>query len=174
VRFFPSDDGLPDDECWLLIARNVLTGEVKYFLSNAPKDTPAEVLLHVAFSRWHVERLFEDAKGQLGMDQFEVRGYVAVMRHLILTMASLLFLVEQAQHNSAWTICQVRLAVEVQLDEAITERERTRRLEKAWHIIQYRQERNELAERSHRRRRLRQLRDRGILISRLRKCFHVF
>jgi len=97
VRFFPAHDGVPDDECWLIIARNVLTGEVKYFFSNASKDTPVEVLLHIAFSRWHIERLFQDAKGQLGMDQFEVRGYVAVMRHLILTMVSLLFLVEQTQ-----------------------------------------------------------------------------
>ena len=97
VRFHPSEDGLPGEECWLIVARNVLTGEMKYFLSNAPEDTPAEVLLHVAFSRWHIERVFEQAKGQVGLDHFEVRHYLPLMRHLILSMVSLLFLVQETQ-----------------------------------------------------------------------------
>lgn len=97
VRFFPSHDGRPGGERRLLIARNVVTREVKYLLSNAPADTPVEVLVHVAFSRWRIERLFQDAKGRLGMDEFEARKYVAVVRHLILTMVSLLFLVEQTR-----------------------------------------------------------------------------
>jgi len=95
VRFFPSEQMLPQDACWLIVARNVLTGEMKYFLSNAPEDTCAEVLLHVAFSRWHIERLFQDGKGQIGLDHFEVRHYLPLMRHLILSMVSLLFLVEE-------------------------------------------------------------------------------
>jgi SRSO17 transposase len=97
MRFFPRDDGLPDEECWLIIARNVLDGEMKYFLSNAPKGTPVEVMLHVAFARSAIERLFEDSKGEVGLDHFEVRRYKAVMRHLILSMVSMLFLAEQTQ-----------------------------------------------------------------------------
>jgi SRSO17 transposase len=97
VRFFPWADGLPGEEVWLLVARNVLDGEVKYFLSNAPKDTPAEVLLHVAFSRVHVELLFKESKGQVGLDHFEVQHYRPLMRHLILAMVSQLFLAEQTE-----------------------------------------------------------------------------
>ena len=97
LRFFPRDNGLPGHECWLIIARNVLDTEVKYFLSNAPADTPVEVLLHVAFSRWHIERVFEDGKGEVGLDHFEVRRYLPVMRHLVLSMVSFLFLMEQTQ-----------------------------------------------------------------------------
>ena len=97
TRFFPWKDDLPGGECWLIIARNVLDGEVKYFLSNAPEDTAAEVMLHIAFSRSGIERLFEESKGQVGLDHFEVRRYTAVMRHLILSMVSLLFLAEQVQ-----------------------------------------------------------------------------
>ena len=96
TRFFPWQDNLPGQECLLIIARNVLTGEVKYFLSNAPADTPMTALLHVAFSRWHIERLFQDAKGEIGLDHFEVRHYRPLMRHLILSMVSLLFLVKEA------------------------------------------------------------------------------
>jgi hypothetical protein len=77
------------------VARNVLTGETKYFLSNAPTETPAEVLLHVAFSRWRIERVFEDGKGHVGLDHFEVRHYLALMRHLILSTVSFLFLMQQ-------------------------------------------------------------------------------
>jgi hypothetical protein len=96
TRFFPSEDGLPAEEGWLIIARNVLTGEIKYFLSNASADTPVALLLHVAFSRWHIERVFEDAKGEIGMDHFEVRGHLPLTRHLILCMVSFLFLAEEA------------------------------------------------------------------------------
>jgi len=95
TRFYPCEDGLPGDEQWLLIARNVLTGEVKYFLSNAPKETPVVALVQVAFARWHIERVFEDAKGQVGLDHFEVRHYQPIMRHLILSMVSLLFLMRE-------------------------------------------------------------------------------
>ena len=97
IRFFPWDDDLPGEEGWLLVVRNVLDGEVKYFLSNAPADTPPEVLLHVAFSRWHVERLFEDSKGEIGLDHFEVRQFLPLKRHLILSFVSLLFLEEQTE-----------------------------------------------------------------------------
>lgn len=95
VRFIPGPNGIPRDECWLLVARHVLTGETKYFLSNAPDDTMPEVLLHVAFSRWHIERLFEDGKSHVGLDHFEVRNYRPLVRHLVLSMLSLLFLVQQ-------------------------------------------------------------------------------
>ena len=98
TRFFPWRKGsLPGDEVWLVVARNVLDGEVKYFLSNAPADTPMEVLLHVAFSRDPIEKLFKESKGEVGLDHFEVRRYRAVKRHLVLSMVSLLFLAEQTE-----------------------------------------------------------------------------
>lgn len=76
----------------LIVARNVLTGEIKHFVSNAPRTVPLERLLAVAFSRWTVERCFQDAKGELGFSHFEVRNYRSLMRHMILTAASFLFL----------------------------------------------------------------------------------
>lgn len=65
---------------------------IKYFVSNAPMSVPLEKLLKVAFTRWAVERGFEDAKGELGLSHFEVRNYTSLMRHLILTAVSFLFL----------------------------------------------------------------------------------
>lgn len=96
-RFFPWKEDLPGEACWLIVARNVLEKETKYFLSNASEDTPVEKMLSIAFSRSHIERCFEDAKGEIGMDHFEVRSYLALKRHLILSMVSLLFLTEQSE-----------------------------------------------------------------------------
>ena len=86
---------LPLGPYHLVVARSVLNpDEVKYFLSNGPMDTPLEVLLLVAFSRWRIERMFEDSKTELGMDHFEVRKYISIQRHLVLTAVSHLFLAE--------------------------------------------------------------------------------
>jgi SRSO17 transposase len=76
----------------LVVARNMLTGEIKRLVSNAPPSVPLSELLPVAFSRWAVERCFEDAKGELGFSHFEVRTYRSLMRHMILTAVSFLFL----------------------------------------------------------------------------------
>ena len=88
-------DGLPTAPHHLLVAFNVLEPDkIKYFISNAPEHTSVETLLLVAFSRWKIERMFEDGKGQLGMDHFEVRRYLSIRRHLILSCVSYLFLAE--------------------------------------------------------------------------------
>lgn len=98
VRFYLKRDGLPTRPHWLIVARNVEhPDKVKYFVSNAPEGTPLETLLHVAFSRWHVERCFEDEKGQLGLGHFEVRNYRSLRRHLTLTAVSYLFLAKVHQ-----------------------------------------------------------------------------
>ena len=81
----------------LVIAREVLTGEVKYFLSNAPREVPLGEVLHVAFSRWHIERIFQDGKGEVGLDHFEVRNYKSLIRHLILSMLSFYFLADRTK-----------------------------------------------------------------------------
>ena len=83
---------LPSTERWLIVARNPLSGETKYFISNAAGGVPLEQLLTVAFGRWHIERCFQDQKGELGLDHFECRRYVAVQRHLLITAISHLFL----------------------------------------------------------------------------------
>lgn len=97
TRFYHWENGLPSKACRLMIARNVLTDEIKYFLSNAARNAPLEVLLQVAFSRWHIERLFQDGKGQVGLGHFEMRRYRPLIRHLILSMVSFLFLAKQTQ-----------------------------------------------------------------------------
>lgn len=80
---------------WLIVARNVATEEVKYFVSNAPPATPLEKLLRVAFRRWNVEHTFRVSKTEIGFGHFEGRNYVALMRHLILCLLVMGFVAEQ-------------------------------------------------------------------------------
>jgi SRSO17 transposase len=89
------DNGLPGTRLHLIIARNVLDPEeVKFFVSNASPQTGVGTLLLVAFSRWRVERCFEDHKSEIGLDQYEGRRYLGLKRHLILSAVSYLFLAE--------------------------------------------------------------------------------
>jgi SRSO17 transposase len=101
IAFWIKDErGLPAGPYHLLICRNALDRtEVKFFLSNAPTDTPVTELLLVAFNRWRIERMFEDSKGELGLDHFEVRRYGSLCRHLLLTCVSHLFLAEFRQRQ---------------------------------------------------------------------------
>jgi SRSO17 transposase len=94
VLFFPKDEnGLPGAAQHLIIARNVLDpSAIKFFISNAPANTSVGTLLKVAFSRWRIERCFEDQKSDIGLDQYEGRRYLGLKRHLILSSVSYLFL----------------------------------------------------------------------------------
>jgi SRSO17 transposase len=94
LRFHPvGADGLPGDPLHLVAARDVLHPDVvKFFVGDAPPGTPVRVMLLVAFSRWRVERCFEDQKSEVGLDQYEGRRYRGLKRHLILSCISYLFL----------------------------------------------------------------------------------
>jgi SRSO17 transposase len=92
------ENGLPGARLHLIIARNVLDrAEVKFFVSNASPQTGIGPLLLVAFSRWRVERCFEDSKSEIGLDQYEGRRYLGLKRHLILSAVSYLFLARVRQ-----------------------------------------------------------------------------
>ena len=89
-------DGRPTDRTyWLIVARNVDTGETKYFASNAPPHTKLATLLKVAFCRWGVEHAFRLAKTEIGFGHFEGRSWKGLLRHMILCQAVMLFVAEQ-------------------------------------------------------------------------------
>lgn len=90
--FWLRREGLPTAEHRLVVARNALTAEIKYFVTNAPPSVRIEEILSVAFTRWTVERCFEDAKTELGLSHFEVRNWTSLTRHLLVTSVGLLAL----------------------------------------------------------------------------------
>ena len=76
---------------WLIWARNVATGEEKYFLSNAPANAKLQTLVRVAFRRWNVEHTFRVGKSELGFTHYEGRNYTGLMRHQTLCLLMLTF-----------------------------------------------------------------------------------
>jgi SRSO17 transposase len=76
---------------WLIWARNVATGEEKYFQSNAPANAKLETLVRVAFRRWNVEHAFRVGKSELGFSHYEGRSYTGLMRHQTLCLLMLTF-----------------------------------------------------------------------------------
>jgi SRSO17 transposase len=97
LLYVKDEDRLPTQRYHLLVCHNPLTGETKYFLSNARPQTPVKTLLTVAFSRWPIERCFEDHKSELGLMHWEGRQWIGLKRHLILTAVSYLFLATACQ-----------------------------------------------------------------------------
>jgi SRSO17 transposase len=94
VRITVKDEkGLPGMWLHLVVARNVFDPtEIKFFLGHAPPETSVQTLLLVGFSRWRIERCFEDQKQEVGLDQWEGRHWLGLKRHLILTSVSYLFM----------------------------------------------------------------------------------
>ena len=82
---------------WLIVARNVKTGEIKYFVSNAPASVTLKAMMTVAFARWHVEQWFERAKQEAGFGAFEVRKYTSLIRHWLCSRMVMYFLAAQTQ-----------------------------------------------------------------------------
>lgn len=78
---------------WLLIRRSVSEpGEYAYYRVYAPVTTTLEAMARVAATRWVIEEGFERAKGEVGLDQYEVRGWEAWHRHITLALLAHAFL----------------------------------------------------------------------------------
>jgi SRSO17 transposase len=90
LRVIAMREGLPAPAVWLVLRRNLVTGELKTYLCNAPADTPLATLVRLSGMRWPIETCFEDGTQYLGMGDYEVRGW---HRHMTLCILAHFFLV---------------------------------------------------------------------------------
>ena len=75
---------------WVLIRRSTSDpDDVAYFACGGPPGTTLDELVRVAGARWAVEDLFELAKGDCGLDEYEVRSWVGWHRHVTLSLFAL-------------------------------------------------------------------------------------
>jgi hypothetical protein len=175
--------GLPSRRQCLLVARNVLTGEVKYFVSNrvpGERGISMRWLLRVAFGRWSVEDCFRQAKEELGLDHYEVRGWRCVHRHFYLTQLSHLFCARLRQEFDEPTVRsdsleslsmeEVRRAVNVWLQATTTPSRQTERLQKELDRQQYYEKRRAQSQRSHTKTRTARLEELGIDAESIKNC----
>ena len=75
---------------WLLIRRSVSDPtEVAYFACGGPPGTTLPDLVRIAGTRWAIEECFELAKGDCGLDEYEVRSWTGWHRHITLSLFAL-------------------------------------------------------------------------------------
>jgi SRSO17 transposase len=166
---------LPSESHHLLVVRDVMSGEIKMFLANAPKKTTIEMLLKVAFSRWRVERCFEDDKKYIGLDHFEGRGYPGLIRHIILSAVSLLFLAGEREEllgdYPELTVSQVRQATSAMVQSWWLPRAVADELiSNTAYKLTYYQKRNRQARESHTKTRIRKLEKLGVDLAKIKRC----
>ena len=77
---------------WLLVRRRLEDGELAFYVCYGPARTTLAELVRVAGTRWTVESGFQQAKGQTGLDHYQVRRYDAWYRHITLAMLANAFL----------------------------------------------------------------------------------
>jgi len=87
VRVVESRDQLPGPDVWLLARRSQSAPDkLSYYLAYAPPKTSLQTLVHVASTRYTVEQCIEEAKGETGLDEYEVRFWHSWYRHITLSM----------------------------------------------------------------------------------------
>jgi SRSO17 transposase len=82
----------PGWEHWLLVRRSLRDGELAFYVCYTPARTTLGTLVRVAGTRWMVECGFQQAKGEVGLDHYEVRRWDAWYRHITLAMLAHAFL----------------------------------------------------------------------------------
>jgi SRSO17 transposase len=78
---------------WLLVRRSVSKpDELAYYVVFAPTHSTLQDLVTVAGQRWKVEECIELAKGEVGLDHYEVRHWTGWYRHITLTLLAQAYL----------------------------------------------------------------------------------
>ena len=92
----------PGKGYWLLVRRSIAQPEeLAYYVCFGPANTTLEDLVRVAGTRWTIEECFEEAKGQVGLDQYEVRKWDGWYRHITLAMLAHAYLAVIRQQANA-------------------------------------------------------------------------
>ena len=155
IRVVAVRDSLPGPDVWLVFRRNLDTGEIKFYLSNAPADTTLQTLAWLSGMRWPTESCFEESKQELGMGDYQVRSWKGWHHHMTLVILAHFFLVRirlnLADKAPALTLPQTVSLLRTLLPKPVFDEEL------ALDIVRYRQRTSHAAYLSHRQKRLRKL-----------------
>ena len=94
LRVYPVRNELPGPQTWLILRKDEGEKKLKYQFCNAPLDTPSERLAEMSHSRYWIERAIQDAKGEAGLADYELRSWRGWHHHMTMTILAMLFLLE--------------------------------------------------------------------------------
>jgi SRSO17 transposase len=87
---------------WLLVRRSIANpDDLAYYVCFAPVDTTLATLVQVAGTRWTIEISFASSKGEVGLDQYEVRKWPSWYRYITLAMLAHAYLTVVRAHAAA-------------------------------------------------------------------------
>jgi SRSO17 transposase len=91
-----TDTDTRGEEQWLLMETAERGDPVThYVLATLPKSMSRKQLVRRVKQRWRTERMYEDVKGELGLDHFEGRSYIGWQHHVSCVLACYAFLVSE-------------------------------------------------------------------------------
>ena len=151
LRVIAVRDSLPGPKVWLVLRRNPASGEVKYYLSNAPPETELVTFAWVSGMRWPIETCFEEGKQELGLGDYQLRSWTGWHHHMTLCILAHFFLVRLQirlkDKAPKLTLPQAILLLKATLEQPQLD------AHKAIEIVNYYQRRHHAAYLSHRKRR---------------------
>jgi SRSO17 transposase len=113
-RVWTMRDKKPTEE-WLLIRRDA-DGDYRYALSNAHAEMSAEDLSWMHSQRYFVERSIQDAKSEMGWDEFQAQKFRAWEHHLALTVLASWFVAQTKLRWSQQHLRDPKLHEELEVD----------------------------------------------------------
>lgn len=136
-----------EGDCYELVMRR-LGKDVRYFLCWSPK--PQDFLYWVSqiAGRWDIERCFQEAKQEVGLDEYQVRKWQGWYRHVILcsVLMGLLARLKSQFHQEHWTIAQLSQVLRIPfLARGVPSAH-------SWHWVRWKRQHNEKAAKAHRKR----------------------
>ena len=84
-----------------LIVREDESGDLKYSLTNLPRETELKRLAYIQNQRYWIEHAFHEAKNELGMAQYQVRVWKGWHHHMVLICLATVFMAREKQRNKA-------------------------------------------------------------------------
>ena len=81
---------------WLVI--EWLEGEdkpTKFFLTSLPRRTSRKQIVRTIKDRWKTERVYQELKGELGLDHFEGRSFIGWHHHVSVVLCCYAFVVTE-------------------------------------------------------------------------------